>query len=73
MHVFKAAQPALLYLVPACLITPMLVALVCGDFKTLFRYVSFKNKHKNNYFCYKNYSTKFKVNMLNFKIYINTC
>ncbi|XP_050540010.1 minor histocompatibility antigen H13 [Daktulosphaira vitifoliae] len=38
MHVFKAAQPALLYLVPACLITPMLIAVVCGDLKTLFNY-----------------------------------
>lgn len=37
MHVYKAAQPALLYLVPACLITPIMVALVCGDLKTLFR------------------------------------
>jgi len=38
MHVFKAAQPALLYLVPACLITPILVALVSGDLKALFSY-----------------------------------
>lgn len=37
MHIFKAAQPALLYLVPACLITPILIAFVCGDLKTLFR------------------------------------
>ncbi|VVC34020.1 Hypothetical protein CINCED_3A016409 [Cinara cedri] len=37
MHIFKAAQPALLYLVPACLITPILVALVSGDLKALFR------------------------------------
>lgn len=37
MHVFKAAQPALLYLVPACLITPIFVALVTGDLKALFR------------------------------------
>lgn len=38
MHVFKHAQPALLYLVPVCLATPMLVALVKGDIKTLFSY-----------------------------------
>lgn len=38
MHVFKAAQPALLYLVPACLITPILIALVSGDLKALFSY-----------------------------------
>ncbi|KAL4119343.1 hypothetical protein QTP88_012160 [Uroleucon formosanum] len=42
MHVYKAAQPALLYLVPACLITPLLVALVCGDLKTLFSYEDHK-------------------------------
>ncbi|XP_025424028.1 minor histocompatibility antigen H13 [Sipha flava] len=38
MHIFKAAQPALLYLVPACLITPLLVALIAGDFKALISY-----------------------------------
>ena len=31
MHVFKAAQPALLYLVPACLGVPLFLALVRGD------------------------------------------
>jgi len=38
MHVFKHAQPALLYLVPACLIAPSLLALCKGDFKTLIAY-----------------------------------
>lgn len=38
MHVFKHAQPALLYLVPACMGTPLLVALIKGDIKTLFAY-----------------------------------
>lgn len=38
MHVYKHAQPALLYLVPACLITPLLVALVRGDLKSLLAY-----------------------------------
>lgn len=38
MHVFKHAQPALLYLVPACLGTPMLLALIKGDIKTMFKY-----------------------------------
>ncbi|XP_067625041.1 minor histocompatibility antigen H13 [Eurosta solidaginis] len=38
MHVFKHAQPALLYLVPACIGTPLLVALVRGELKTLFAY-----------------------------------
>ena len=36
MHVFKAAQPALLYLVPACLGTPIVLALARGEIKTLF-------------------------------------
>jgi minor histocompatibility antigen H13 len=36
MHVFKAAQPALLYLVPACLGAPILLALVKGEIKNLF-------------------------------------
>lgn len=38
MHLFNHAQPALLYLVPACLGTPLLVALIKGDIKTLFLY-----------------------------------
>ena len=38
MHIFKHAQPALLYLVPACMGTPILVALVRGELKTLFAY-----------------------------------
>uniref|UniRef100_A0A182IJ78 Signal peptide peptidase n=1 Tax=Anopheles atroparvus TaxID=41427 RepID=A0A182IJ78_ANOAO len=38
MHVFKHAQPALLYLVPACLGTPLLLALLKGDIKTLLAY-----------------------------------
>lgn len=36
MHVFKHAQPALLYLVPVCLGTPLLLALIKGDLKQLF-------------------------------------
>lgn len=36
MHLFKHAQPALLYLVPLCLATPLLLALIKGDIKTLF-------------------------------------
>ena len=38
MHVYKHAQPALLYLVPACLGVPILLALVRGDIKTMFAY-----------------------------------
>ena len=38
MHVYKHAQPALLYLVPACLGVPLFLALVRGDIKTMFAY-----------------------------------
>ncbi|XP_028040076.1 minor histocompatibility antigen H13 [Bombyx mandarina] len=38
MHVFKHAQPALLYLVPACLATPLALALLRGDLPALFKY-----------------------------------
>lgn len=35
MHFFKAAQPALLYLVPSCLGIPFLAAMVKGDLSAL--------------------------------------
>lgn len=38
MHVFKHAQPALLYIVPLCLIFPLSIALVKGDIKAMFSY-----------------------------------
>lgn len=38
MHVYKHAQPALLYLVPACLAAPFLMALIKGDIKALIAY-----------------------------------
>ncbi|CAH1773498.1 unnamed protein product [Owenia fusiformis] len=38
MHVFKHAQPALLYLVPACIGVPLLVALIKGELKPMFSY-----------------------------------
>jgi len=38
MHVFKHAQPALLYLVPACLGAPIFMALIRGDIKSMFSY-----------------------------------
>ena len=38
MHTFKAAQPALLYLCPACMISVVLVALVHGDIAALFAF-----------------------------------
>ncbi|KAI1733126.1 signal peptide peptidase domain-containing protein [Ditylenchus destructor] len=38
MHYFKAAQPALLYLVPTCLFIPLLTAAVRGELKALWNY-----------------------------------
>uniref|UniRef100_A0A1A8GWP7 Histocompatibility (Minor) 13 n=1 Tax=Nothobranchius korthausae TaxID=1143690 RepID=A0A1A8GWP7_9TELE len=38
MHTFKHAQPALLYLVPACVGFPVLVALLKGEVTEMFRY-----------------------------------
>uniref|UniRef100_A0A1A8KG51 Histocompatibility (Minor) 13 n=1 Tax=Nothobranchius kuhntae TaxID=321403 RepID=A0A1A8KG51_NOTKU len=38
MHTFKHAQPALLYLVPACVGFPVLVALLKGELTEMFRY-----------------------------------
>ncbi|KAM6982656.1 minor histocompatibility antigen H13 isoform 2-T2 [Tautogolabrus adspersus] len=38
MHTFKHAQPALLYLVPACVGFPVIVALVKGELTEMFRY-----------------------------------
>ncbi|XP_046386471.1 minor histocompatibility antigen H13 [Ischnura elegans] len=38
MHISKHAQPALLYLVPSCIGTPLIVALIRGDVKAMFQY-----------------------------------
>jgi len=38
MHFFKAAQPALLYLVPACVGSAVIVALIKGEITDLFKY-----------------------------------
>lgn len=38
MSYFKHAQPALLYLVPCCILIPLFVAMTKGDFKTLLNY-----------------------------------
>ena len=38
MHTFKAAQPALLYLSPACIAAPIIVAICRGQFTQLFAY-----------------------------------
>jgi minor histocompatibility antigen H13 len=38
MNVFRAAQPALLYLVPGCLLTSILTAFIGGDFNKLWEF-----------------------------------
>jgi minor histocompatibility antigen H13 len=38
MHLFKAAQPALLYLSPACILSVLIVALVRGELSDVFSY-----------------------------------
>ncbi|MFH4974682.1 hypothetical protein AB6A40_001391 [Gnathostoma spinigerum] len=38
MHYFKAAQPALLYLVPACVLIPLLCAKVSGEAEEMWNY-----------------------------------
>ena len=38
MHFYKHAQPALLYLVPACLGAPIFMALIRGDLASMFNY-----------------------------------
>ncbi|XP_064420695.1 minor histocompatibility antigen H13 isoform X1 [Latimeria chalumnae] len=40
MHTFKHAQPALLYLVPACIGFPVIVALIKGELTEMFSYES---------------------------------
>ena len=44
MHFFKHAQPALLYLVPACLGIPLALALLKGDIKDMFSYEDHSEK-----------------------------
>ncbi|KAK3812953.1 MAG: signal peptide peptidase-domain-containing protein [Benniella sp.] len=40
MHVFKAAQPALLYLSPACILSVLITGLARGEIKEVFAYTS---------------------------------
>jgi len=44
MHVYKHAQPALLYLVPLCLGVPLFVALLRGDIKSMIQYEDHPDK-----------------------------
>ncbi|KAK7570794.1 hypothetical protein V9T40_010161 [Parthenolecanium corni] len=47
MHMFKHAQPALLYLVPACVGLPILLALIKGDIGAMFKYEDLPKRSKN--------------------------
>lgn len=40
MHVFHAAQPALLYLSPACILSTLITAAIRGELKDLFAYTT---------------------------------
>jgi minor histocompatibility antigen H13 len=49
MHFFKAAQPALLYLSPACILSVLITAVVRGELKDLFAYTTEEeDKDKKN-------------------------
>lgn len=47
MSWFKHAQPALLYLVPACIGLPLTVALIKGDLGSMFSYEDHPNNEKD--------------------------
>jgi minor histocompatibility antigen H13 len=46
MHTFRAAQPALLYLSPACILSVAGLALVRGETKDLWGYVDGEEDEK---------------------------
>ncbi|CAL8100884.1 unnamed protein product [Orchesella dallaii] len=46
MHVYRHAQPALLYLVPACIGAPLFLALIKGDIKAMFQYEDHPSEEK---------------------------
>jgi minor histocompatibility antigen H13 len=46
MLTFSAAQPALLYLVPACIGAPLFLAVIKGDFSPLWAYEDYPPKKK---------------------------
>lgn len=48
MHVWKHAQPALLYIVPLCLVLPLTLALIKGDLKSMFAYRDHYEEETNN-------------------------
>ncbi|KAF9581148.1 hypothetical protein BGW38_001943 [Lunasporangiospora selenospora] len=47
MHTFKAAQPALLYLSPACILSVLFVGLIRGEIKEVFAYTSEDPENKD--------------------------
>jgi len=47
LQVFKHAQPALLYIVPLCLIFPLITALIRKDWATMFAYEDHVSEKKN--------------------------
>ena len=47
LQTFQAAQPALLYLVPACLGIPLITAFLCGDLETMLKYQDFDEELEN--------------------------
>ncbi|KAG2180142.1 hypothetical protein INT43_003930 [Umbelopsis isabellina] len=62
MHTFQAAQPALLYLSPACILSALITAAVRGELKELFAYSTEEDNEdaKKN----KNESKKTKKDMV---------
>ena len=47
LQLFKHAQPALLYIVPLCLIFPLVTALIRKDWTTMFAYEDHASEKKN--------------------------
>lgn len=47
MHFFKAAQPALLYLSPACILSALITAATRGELKELFEYTTEEEKDED--------------------------
>ncbi|KAL1110409.1 hypothetical protein AAG570_007940 [Ranatra chinensis] len=51
MHMFKHAQPALLYLVPMCIGAPLILALIRGDVPAMFQYEDHPNLNEDDKKC----------------------
>jgi len=47
LQLFKHAQPALLYIVPLCLLFPLATALICKDWVSMFAYEDHAAEKKN--------------------------